>query len=63
MTIIKKTNKPKIKIKLGGFYPIPLQYRTNIRYICTGIHDGWFYPTKEEMEIYWLYKDYFGLRG
>ena len=49
------------KIEFGGFYPIPAQYETNLRYLCIGIHDGWIIPSKEDLEIYWLYKDYFGL--
>lgn len=48
-------------IELGGFYPIPAQYETNLRYLCIGIHDGWIRPSKEDLEVYWLYKDYFNL--
>ena len=48
-------------IELGGFYPIPAQYKTNLRYLCIGIHDGWIHPSKEDLEIYFLYKDYFNL--
>lgn len=33
-----------------------------LRYLCIGIHDGWIYPfTKEDWEIYRLFKNYFGL--
>lgn len=53
-----KKKYPTIK---AGFYSIPAQYKTNLRYLCIGIHDGWIYPSKEDLEIYWLYKDYFGL--
>ena len=48
-------------IELDGFYPIPAQYKTNLRYLCIGIHDGWIHPSKEDLEIYFLYKDYFNL--
>ena len=42
-----------MKIEFGGFYPIPEEYLDDIKYITIGIHDGWIYPTKEQMEIYW----------
>lgn len=40
---------------------MPAQYETNLRYLCIGIHDGWIRPSKEDLEVYWLYKDYFNL--
>lgn len=49
------------KVEFGGFYSMPTQYETNLRYLCIGIHDGWIYPSKEDLEKYWLYKDYFNL--
>lgn len=62
MHILMKLFKKKYPIiELGGFYPMPAQYETNLRYLCIGIHDGWIYPSKEDLEIYFLYKDYFNL--
>ena len=52
--IIKKRKlEEKVKIEFGGFYLIPKEYENDIRYITIGIHDGWIYPTKEQMKIYW----------
>lgn len=56
-----KLFKRKYPIIKAGVYPIPAQYRTNLRYLCIGIHDGWIRPSKEDLEVYWLYKDYFNL--
>jgi hypothetical protein len=56
-----KIFKRKYPIIKAGVYPIPAQYETNLRYLCIGIHDGWIYPSKEDLEIYWLYKEYFNL--
>lgn len=53
-----KKKYPIIKV---GVYSIPAQYETNLRYLCIGIHDGWIRPSKEDLEVYWLYKDYFNL--
>lgn len=62
MHILMKLFKKKYPIvKYGGSYPMPAQYETNLRYLCIGIHDGWIRPSKEDLEIYWLYKDYFNL--
>ena len=46
-----------MKIEFGGFYPPPNEYKDDPRYITIGIHDGWYYPTKEEMKIYWEHVD------
>ena len=54
--IIYKMNekgREKLKIEFGGFYPIPSEYINDERYITIGVHDGWIYPTKEQMKIYW----------
>lgn len=55
-----KKKYPTIEARL---YPMPAQYETNLRYLCIGIHNGWIIPSKEDLEIYWLYKDYFELTG
>lgn len=56
-----KLFKRKYPIIETGTYPMPAQYETNLRYLCIGIHDGWIYPSKEDLKIYFLYKDYFNL--
>ena len=56
-----KIFKRKYPIIKAGVYSMPAQYETNLRYLCIGIHDGWIYPSKEDLEVYWLYKDYFNL--
>ena len=48
-----KNEGKKLKVEFGGFYPIPEEYLDDIKYIIIGIHDGWIYPTKEQMKIYW----------
>ena len=36
-------------------------YGNNLRYLCYGIHDGWLIPSKVQLEIYFLYAEYFNL--
>ena len=56
-----KIFKRKYPIIKARVYPMPAQYETNLRYLCIGIHDGWIRPSKKDLEVYWLYKDYFNL--
>jgi len=58
--------KSKIKIKFGGFYGPHPDYidengEVDLQYLCIGIHCGWYYPNKEELDRYWKNKDKFGL--
>ena len=58
MKIRRRKKKHKIKIEFGGFYgphPDYVDENGNVdpRYLTIGIHDGWYYPTEEEMKIYW----------
>ena len=46
-------------VKFGGFYSPNPDYKNDLEYIIIGIHDGWYYPTKEEMKLYYDYMNSF----